>query len=66
MRHRERIQEVLCLTLPKTVHFEERRCLRELIQEDDMNQGSSGDKLNDKEARVYRITAAKLLGTGQA
>ena len=22
MRHRERIQEVLCLTLPKTVHFE--------------------------------------------
>ena len=40
--------------------------MRESIQEDDMNEGSSGDKLNDEEAWVYRSTVAKLLGTGQA
>ena len=34
--------------------------MRELIHEDGMNQGSSGDKLNDEEARVYRSTVAKL------
>ena len=40
--------------------------MRELIHEDGMNQGSSGEKMNDEEARVYRSTVAKLLGTGQA
>ena len=66
MGHRERIEEAVCLAHAKIVHCEERRCVRESIQEDDMNEGSSGDKLNDEEAWVYRSTVAKLLGTGQA
>ena len=66
MGHRERIVEVVCLAHAKTEHCEERRCVRESIQEDDMKQESSGDNLNDEEACVYRSTVAKLLGTGQA
>lgn len=66
MRHRERIQEAVCLTEPQTVHCEERRCLRVLMQEDDMKQGSSGNNLNDEEAWVLRSTVAKLWGRGQA
>ena len=34
--------------------------MRELIQEDDTNEGSSVDKLNDEEAWVYRSIVANL------